>query len=189
MSIWLLIKYSCLNFSSQGSSQSVYPLLYPPHTEVVGGVYWFHSVRPSVCPSVRLSVRPSVPHAVSALYHLQLWMDSFHIRHKWSLPWEGVSRTMTFDLDLYIRSFGLDLENRVRSVASTVLDGFFLYLAQMITIIRRCVAYYVFFRISRFKILANSWNFSALTYKIYNSQWILSIFSTNDHYHERVCCI
>ena len=38
------------------------------------------------------------------------------------------------------RSFGRDLENRVRSVASTVLDGFFLYLAQMITIIRGCVA-------------------------------------------------
>ena len=45
------------------------------------------------------------------------------------------------------RSFGLDLENRVRSVVSTVLDGFFLYLAQMITIMRGCVAYYVFFRI------------------------------------------
>ena len=57
-------------------------LLYPPHNEVVGGVYWFHSVRPSVRLSVRPSVRPSVPHAVSALYHLQLWMDSFHIRHK-----------------------------------------------------------------------------------------------------------
>ena len=53
----------------------------------------------SVCPSAR----PSVPHAVSALYHLQLWMDSFHIRHKWSLPWEGVSCTMTFDLDLYLQ--------------------------------------------------------------------------------------
>ena len=43
------------------------------------------------------------------------------------------------------RSLDLDLENRVRSVASTVLDGFFLYLAQMITIIRGCVACYVFF--------------------------------------------
>ena len=42
------------------------------------------------------------------------------------------------------RSFGLDLENRVRSVASTVLDGFFLCLAQMITIIRGCVACYFF---------------------------------------------
>ena len=39
------------------------------------------------------------------------------------------------------RSFGLDLENRVRSVASTVLGGFFPYLIQMITSMRRCVAY------------------------------------------------
>ena len=37
------------------------------------------------------------------------------------------------------RSFGLGLENRVRSVVSTVPDGFFPYLAQMITSIR-CVA-------------------------------------------------
>ena len=44
------------------------------------------------------------------------------------------------------RSFGLDLENRVRSVAFTVLDGFFLYLAQMITIIRGSVTCYVFFQ-------------------------------------------
>ena len=38
------------------------------------------------------------------------------------------------------RSFGLGLENRVRSVASTVSDGFFPYLVQMITSMRRCVA-------------------------------------------------
>ena len=38
------------------------------------------------------------------------------------------------------RSFGLGLENLVRSVASTVLDGFFPYLIQMITSMRRCVA-------------------------------------------------
>ena len=63
------------------------------------------------------------------------------------------------------RSFGLDLENRVRSVASTVQDGFFLYLAQMITTIRGCVACYFFFRIWKFEFLANFWNFSALTLK------------------------
>ena len=51
------------------------------------------------------------------------------------------------------RSFGLDLENPVRSVAYTVLGGFFWYLAQMITIIRGCVASYAF------------WNFSVLTLK------------------------
>ena len=37
------------------------------------------------------------------------------------------------------RSFGLGLENRVRSVASIVPDGFFPYLVQMITSMR-CVA-------------------------------------------------
>ena len=63
------------------------------------------------------------------------------------------------------RSFGLDLENRVRSVASTVLDRFFLCLAQMITIIRWFVACYVFFKIWKFEFLANFWNFSALPLK------------------------
>ena len=41
---------------------------------------------------------------------------------------------------IFSGSFGLDLENRVRSAASTVLDGFFPYLVQMITSMRRCVA-------------------------------------------------
>ena len=53
---------------------------------------------------------------------------------------------MTPDLDLYLQGHSaLTFENRVRSVASTVLNGFFLYLAQMITIIRGGgVACYVF---------------------------------------------
>ena len=63
------------------------------------------------------------------------------------------------------RSFGLDLENCVRPVASTVLDGFFLYLAQMITIIWGCVVSHVF---SESESL-NFWQFfeifSALTLK------------------------
>ena len=81
------------------------------------------------------------------------------------------------------RSFNLDLENRVRSVASAVLDGFFLYVAQMINIITGCVACYVFFRIWKFDFFANLKKNSALTLKkkIYSSQWMLSVFSTNDH--------
>ena len=63
------------------------------------------------------------------------------------------------------RSFGLDIENRVRSVVCTVLDGFFLYLAQMITIIRGCVTCYVFFRIWKFEYLAIFKGISALTLK------------------------
>ena len=73
------------------------------------------------------------------------------------------------------RSFSLDLENRVRSVASTVMDGFFLYMAQMITIIRGCVACYVFFRIWKFWILANFWKFSTLTLKK-NLQFSMDFF-------------
>ena len=61
------------------------------------------------------------------------------------------------------RSFGLDLENRVRSVASAVLNGFFLYFAQMVSIIREFVACYVFCRIWKLKFLADFLNFSALT--------------------------
>ena len=79
----------------------IYIIIPPAQRSCWGGI--LVSLRPSVRLSVCPSVRPSVPHAVSALYHLQLWMDSFHIRHKWSLPWEGVSRTMTFDLDLYLQ--------------------------------------------------------------------------------------
>ena len=30
-------------------------------------------------------------------------MDSFHIKHKKSLVWEGVLHIMTFDLDLYLQ--------------------------------------------------------------------------------------
>ena len=118
-------------------------------------------------------------------------MDSFYIWHRWSLLLEGVSHVTCFSesenlnfwqifqifrpwpwkkkstvLDRFFpyiaqmitsmrrcvayndlwpwpissRSFGLCLENRVRSVASTVLDGFFPYLIQMITSMRRCVA-------------------------------------------------
>ena len=63
------------------------------------------------------------------------------------------------------RSFDLDLENRVRSVASTVLYGFFVYLAQMITISRGCVTCYVLFRIWKIKFLANILSFSTLTLK------------------------
>ena len=63
------------------------------------------------------------------------------------------------------RSFGLEWENRVRSVASTVLYGLFLYVAQIITIMRGCVACNIFFRIWKFEFLANFYKFSALTLK------------------------
>ena len=30
-------------------------------------------------------------------------MDSFHIKHKWSLVWEGLLHIMTFDFGLYLQ--------------------------------------------------------------------------------------
>ena len=70
-------------------------------------------------------------------------MDSFYISHKWSLSLEGVSRVTSFsksgnlNFDKFLEFFGLDLVK-----TSTVLDGFFPYLAQIITSMRGYVAYY-----------------------------------------------
>ena len=122
--------------------------------------------------------------------YMTFWMDSFSMWHKWLLSLEGVScvsfffgiwkfefwanvlillaltlRKKSTVLDGFFpylaqmitsmrgcvafndiwpwpvssRSFGLGLENRVRSVASTVFDGLFPYFTQMITSMRRCV--------------------------------------------------
>ena len=89
------------------------------------------------------------------------------------------------------RLFVLDLENGAHSVAYTVLDGFFVYLAQMITIIRGRVPCEVFFQNLEIWIFGKFLrNFLPWPWKkIYSSQRILSIFSTNDHLYERVCCI
>ena len=43
-------------------------------------------------PSARLSVRPSVPHPVSVLWHLQFWLDPLHIYTSYQATSEGVSR-------------------------------------------------------------------------------------------------
>ena len=71
-------------------------------------------------------------------------MDSFHIRHKWSPAWESVAHNDLRPWPIYSRSFSHDFAIKygtsclVHSTAHTVLDGSFLYLAQMITSIRVC---------------------------------------------------
>ena len=86
------------------------------------------------------------------------------------------------------RSFGLGLENRVRPVASTVPDGFFPYLVQMITSMRRCVACDDLW----------PWPISSRSFDLDLENGVRSVASTvldgfllylaqNDHYHLRVC--
>ena len=145
-------------------------------------INWIHpvclSVRLSVCLSVcslTFRVRPVASTVQDGFFpYLVQMINSMRGCVPCDDPWPW---------PISSRSFSLDLENRVRSVASTVMDGFFLCLAQMITIIRGCAACHAFFRIWKFEFLANLKKISALTLKnkIYSSQWILSIFSTNDH--------
>ena len=109
-------------------------------------------------------------------------MDSFYIWHKWSLLLEGVSRVMFFSESGNLNFWPIfkifrpwPWKNK-----STVLDGFFPYLVQMITSMRRCVTCddlwpwlissrsfdrvmcQVYNKILKFKIFAN---FSAFTLK------------------------
>ena len=70
-------------------------------------------------------------------------MDSFYIWHKWSLSLEGVSG-VTFFSESENFKFWQIFETFWPwpwKKKSTILDGFFLYLAQMITTMRGCVAY------------------------------------------------
>ena len=64
-------------------------------------------------------------------------MDYFYIWPKWSLSLEDVLCFLQkiWIFGKFLKFFGLDLENK-----STVLDGFFPYLAQIIISIRGCVA-------------------------------------------------
>ena len=79
--------------------------------------------------------------------------------------WGCVAHDDLWPWPISSRSFGLDLENCVRSEASTVLDGLFLYLAQGIIIIRGCVAFYTFSESGNLNFLTNFWKFLALTLK------------------------
>ena len=79
---------------------------------------------------------------------------------------------------IFSRSFGLDLENRVHSVASTVLDVIFIPPPPPTTVYwihpicpSVCLSVCLFV------------NFLCLPCSIYSSGWILSIFGTNDHQH------
>ena len=109
-----------------------YTFLYPPNE--VRGVYCIHpvclSVYLSVCLSVNLSCLPCSIY--SSRWILSIFGTMFNSTRG------CVANDDLWPWPISLRSFGLDLENRVCSVVSTVLGRFFLHLAQMITIIRGC---------------------------------------------------
>ena len=117
--------YSAITFVS-----IVISIITIPTAMKFGGYIGFNlSVCLSVCLSVRLSVRLSVcplnfrvrPVAASTVQdgffpYLVQMITSMRGRVACDDPWPW---------PISSRSFDIDLENRVRSVASTVLDGFF----------------------------------------------------------------
>ena len=85
------------------------------------------------------------------------------------------------------KSFGLGLENRVRSVASTVLDGFFPYLIQMITSIHEKVCrmwWPLTWSLTYIFKVIRPWLWKSCPLcNVFSSKSIISIFATNDQYH------
>ena len=89
--LWLLGAWFNMKESHYKGKRSYERLIIPPTQWSCWGVYWFHSVRPSV----RLSVRPSrIPCPLCSIYSCG-WI-SFYIWHIWSLSLEGVSRLRFF---------------------------------------------------------------------------------------------
>ena len=101
-----------------------YAWLYPPNNQVVGGYIGF---TPSVCPSVRPSVRLSRLRCPLSNIYSSGWILSILATN--DHYYERVCRTQwPLTLTYIFKVIRPWLKNHVRSVASTVLDGFFLYL-------------------------------------------------------------
>ena len=141
-----------------------YMVVIPPEQRSCWWVYWFHPVRPSVCPSVRLSVRPSrLPCPLCNIYSsgwiLSILATNDHCH-------ERVCRTQWPLTLTYIFKVIWHWLRKSCPLCSVYSSGWILlYLAQMITIIRGCDACHFFFRIWKFEFLANFWNFSPLSLK------------------------
>ena len=54
----------------------------------------------SICREFAIKLLNMTYLVMSALHLVLFWINSFRIWHKWSLAWEGVSHTLTVDLDL-----------------------------------------------------------------------------------------
>ena len=99
----------------------------------------------------------------------------------WSRPIS--SRWFSHDFVVKLLNY---VTSRVRSTAHTVVDGFFLYLAQMITSMREGIPCN-----KRWSWPIPQGHLAILPcplYSMYCYRWILSLFGTNYHKLEKVCC-
>ena len=143
-----------------------------------GGTGFTPSVRPSVCPSVRPSRIPCpLCNSYSSGWILSILGTNDHYHERvCRAPWP---LTLTYIFKV-IRPW---LRNRVRSVASTDLNGFFWYMTQWSLLSEGVSRGTFFFRIWEIRIFGKFLKFFGfdLKKKIYSSWWILSIFCTNVH--------
>ena len=98
------------------------------------------SVRPSVRPAC--TVCPVTSAVLDGFFPYQAQMVTTMrgcVAHNDLWPWHKSSRSFSHDFVVKLLKYGTSC--RVRSIACTVLDGFFPYLARMITSMRWCVAY------------------------------------------------
>ena len=122
--------FSYLYYLSMEDWYEIKIYFYTPRTTKLI-IYWFHSVRQSVRPSVcpACSVRSVACRVLDRFFPYLIQMITSMRRCDDLWPWPISSR-----------SFDLDFENRVRSVTFSVLDRLFPYLPQIITTIKGCVA-------------------------------------------------
>ena len=157
------------------------------------GVGFTPSIRLSVCllvcPTFRVcSVTPRFSGWILFIYAQMITSMRGCVVHKDLWPWPISSRSFRHDLAIKLLKYGTSCH--VCSTECTVLDGFFAFLAQMITSIRGCVAWN-----DLWPWPISSWLFShdcnktakiwhilrCLLCSMYSSGWILYLFGTNDH--------
>ena len=142
---------------------------------------------------------------VSALQHIQFWMDSFHVSHQWSLTWEDTLWAMTFDLDLYPQGHSAMTLHKPAKIWHILLcptlqhiqfwmDSF--HFRHKWSLAWENVWCIMIFDLTFIFKVIQPWLCNKITkichiqlcplYSMYSSEWILSLFGTNDHQHERV---
>ena len=142
------IVYSCFHLSLFSWRGEIWDVVFiPPEQRSCWGVYWFHSVRLSVCPSVRLSRLPCpLCNIYSSGWILSILTTNDHYH-------ERVCRTQWPLTLTYIFKVIWPWLKKSCPLCNVYSSGWILVIFG--TIIRGCVAYNVFFRIWKFEFLAN----------------------------------